>query len=137
MIEQLYRKMLWAAVYPLLLGVMAGATWVDRLYVQSLRAAVPPGAFAAAGQRVSDGLLLLSVLVVASGVLSASLHSGMARGLVAASLGIFSLEFLLPVVATWMPGGAIYLATLGPALRMGILVVALGLAVYATRRALA
>jgi hypothetical protein len=91
----------------------------------------------AASRRVSDGLLLLSVLVVAAGLLSASLLAGVARGLVVASLGVFCLEFLLPVVAAWIPGGAIYFAMLGPALRVGILLVALGLAVYATRRALA
>ena len=136
-IEQLYRKMLWAGAYPLLLALMAGATWVDRIYAHSLRSTAPQGAQAMAMQQVSDRLLLLSVVVLTAGVISAWLLNGTARTLVVASLAVFCLEFLMPVVAGLLPGGAIYLAVLGPALRVGIALVALGLSVLATRRVLA
>ena len=95
------------------------------------------GAQAMAMQQVSDRLLLLSVVVLMAGVISAWLLNGTARTLVVASLAVFCLEFLMPVVAGLLPGGAIYLAVLGPALRVGIALVALGLSVLATRRVLA
>jgi hypothetical protein len=136
-IEQFYRKMLWAGTYPLLLALMLGATWVDRIYAHSLNAALPASALATPMQRVSDLLLLGSAAVFLAGLLSGWLLSGVARALVMASLAVFCLEFLLPVVANLLPGGALYFATLGPALRVGTLLAALGLALLATRRALA
>jgi hypothetical protein len=136
-IEQLYRKILWAGAYPLLLALMAGATWVDRIYAHSLRAAAQQGAPVAATQLVSDRLLLLSAVVLLAGMFSAWLLNGTARTLVIASLAVFCLEFLMPVAAALLPGGAIYFAMLGPALRVGIVLVALGLSVLATRRVLA
>src|SRR5512139_2052334 len=129
--------MLWASAYPLLLALMAGAAWVDRIYHHTLRVAVPDSALALATGRVADRLLMMSAVVLASGLLSAWLLAGVARGLVIASLAVFCLEFLLPVVAATLPGGAVYLGMLGPALRVGILLVALGLALLATRKALA
>ena len=98
---------------------------------------MPESVLAAPMQRVSDLLLLGSAAVFLAGLLSAWLLHGVARTLVIASLAVFCLEFLLPVVASLLPGGAIYFATLGPALRVGILLSALGLALLATRRALA
>jgi hypothetical protein len=135
-IEQFYRKMLWAGVYPLLLALMVGATWVDRIYARSVGSALPDSALAVALQRVSDGLLLLSVVVILAGVLSAWLLQGVARALVIASLAVFCLEFLLPVLAAALPGGAIYFAMLGPGLRIGIMLAALGLSLLACRRVL-
>jgi hypothetical protein len=135
-IEQLYRKMLWAGAYPLLLAFMAGATWVDRIYYHSLRMAMPESVLAIATGRVADRMLLLSALVLAAGALCAWLLHGVARSLVIASLAVFCLEFLLPVLATMVPGGAVYLSVLGPPLRLGILMVALLLALFATRKVL-
>jgi hypothetical protein len=136
-IEQFYRKMLWAGTYPLLLAWMVGATWVDRIYAQSLNTALPQVALAAPMQRVSDLLLLGSGAVFLAGLLSAWLLNGVARALVLASLAVFCLEFLLPVMANALPDGALYLAMLGPAVRVGTMLAALGLALLATRRALA
>jgi len=135
--EQFYRKMMWVGAYPLLLALMAGAAWVDRIYAHSLKYSVPDSALALATAQVADRLLLLSAIVLAAGMLAAWLLNGVARGLVFASLAVFCLEFLLPVLAAALPGGAIYFAMLGPALRVGILLMALGLALFATRRALA
>lgn len=137
MIEQFYRKLLWASVYPLLLALMAGATWVDRIYFHALGKSVPDSVLAVAAQRVADRLLLLSAMVVVAGLCSAGLLHGVARRLVIASLAVFCLEFLMPLLAAALPGGAIYFAMLGPALRIGIVLVALGLALLATRRVLA
>jgi hypothetical protein len=136
-IEQLYRKLLWAGTYPLLLALMVGAAWVDRIYAHSLKLAVPDSALAAPMQRVSDLLLLGSAAVFLAGLLAAWLLNGVARALVVASLAVFCLELLMPVMAAALPGGGIYLAMLGPALRIGILLAALGLALLATRRVLA
>jgi hypothetical protein len=115
---------------------MAGATWVDRIYYRSLRIPVPDSVLSLATAPVADRLLLLSALVLAAGALCAWLLQGVARSLVIASLAVFCLEFLLPVLGKMLPGGAIYLAQLGPALRLGILLMALVLALFATRRAL-
>jgi hypothetical protein len=136
-IEQFYRKMLWASAYPLLLALMAGATWVDRIYSHALRHSAPVGGLAVATSRVADRLLLLSLLVVLAGVLCAWLLHGTSRRLVVASLAVFSLEFLVPVLVTVVPGGEIYLAIVGPVLRVGIVLAALGLCLLATRRVLA
>jgi hypothetical protein len=135
-IEQYYRKMLWAGAYPLLLALMAGATWMDRIYSHALRNSAASD-MAAAMSGVSDRLLLLSALVILSGVLCAMLLQGMARRLVVASLAVFCLELLMPVLAGALPGGAIYFAMLGPGLRVGIVLAALGLCLLATRRVLA
>jgi hypothetical protein len=136
-IEQFYRKMLWASAYPLLLALMAGATWVDRIYSHSLRYSAADSQVALATSRVADRLLLLSLLVVVAGVLCAWLLQGTSRRLVVASLAVFSLEFLVPVLVVALPGGQIYLAIVGPVLRVGIVLVALGLSLLATRRVLA
>jgi hypothetical protein len=92
---------------------------------------------ALATSRVADRLLLLSLLVVVAGVLCAWLLQGTSRRLVVASLAVFSLEFLVPVLVVALPGGQIYLAIVGPVLRVGIVLVALGLSLLATRRVLA
>ena len=136
-IEQFYKKMLWASAYPLLLALMAGATWVYRIYSHALRNAAADGLVAVATSRVADRLLLLSLLVVVAGVLCAGLLHGTSRRLVVASLAVFSLEFLVPVLVVALPGGQIYLAIVGPVLRVGIVLVALGLCLLATRRVLA
>lgn len=135
-IEQYYRKMLWAGAYPLLLAAMAGATWVDRIHAHSLRVAAPNGASIVAMQQVSDRLLLLCALVLAAGLLCAWLLSGVARWLVVGSVAVFCLEFLMPVIAATLPGGKIYFAMLGPGLRMGVVLVALALSVLAARKAI-
>lgn len=135
-IEQFYKKMLWASAYPLLLALMAGATWVDRIYSHALRNAAADGLVAVATSRVADRLLL-SLLVVVAGVLCAWLLHGTARRLVVASVAVFSLEFIVPVLVAAMPGGEIYLAIVGPVLRVGIVLAALGLCLLATRRVLA
>lgn len=135
-IEQFYRKMMWASAYPLLLALMAGATWVDRIYSHALRHSAD-GLLAVATSRVADRLLLLSLLVVAAGLVGAWLMHGVARRLVVASLAVFSLEFLVPVMVTALTGGGIYLAIVGPMLRVAIVLVALSLSLLATRRVLA
>lgn len=137
MIEQFYRKMMLAGGYPLLLALMTGAAWVDRIYAHTLRAATSDGAPALAAAQVADRLLLLSALVLLAGVMSVWLLHGVARRLVVASLLVFCLEFLAPLIAAAVPGGAFYFAMLGPALRIAILLAALGLALLATRRAVA
>ena len=60
----------------------------------------------------------------------------MARWLVVASVAVFCLEFLMPVIAATLPGGKIYFAMLGPGLRMGVVLVALALSVLAARKAI-
>jgi hypothetical protein len=124
-------------VYPLLLALMGGAVWVDRVYSRSLDDAVPAGVLATAGVQVADGLLLLSLAVLVSGAVAVRLLSGIARHLCLASIAVFSLEFLVPVLVRSLPGGGYYIDVVGPFLRVAILAMALGLAVMATRRAVA
>ena len=45
--------------------------------------------------------------------------------------------FLVPVLVMALPGGGIYLAIVGPVLRVGIVLAALGLCLLAARRVLA
>lgn len=136
MIEQFYRKMLLASTYPLSLALMGGAVWVDRIYAHAMAHAGISAGMAAPRAQVADRLLLLSLVVIATGVLCAGLLHGVARRLVIASLVVFCLELLLPVLAPALPGGTIYFAMLGPGLRVAILLAALMLALLAMRRAL-
>jgi hypothetical protein len=136
-IEQYYRKMLWASAYPLLLALMAGATWVDRIYSHALRGSAGDSMVAVATSRVADRLLLLCLVVAVAGVLCASLLNGVSRKLVIASVAVFSLELLVPVLVSVLPGGGVYLAIVGPVLRVGIVLAALGLCLLAARRVLA
>jgi hypothetical protein len=54
-----------------------------------------------------------------------------------ASIAVFSLEFVVPMLVRGLPGGSYYIGVVGPFLRIAILALALALAVMATRRALA
>ncbi|HXC57911.1 MAG TPA: hypothetical protein VN645_01270 [Steroidobacteraceae bacterium] len=120
--------MWWTGAYPLLLALMLGAIWVDRIY------GPVPGE---APQQVADLLLLLAALTVLAGLIAVWLWRGRARALCVASLAVFCLEFLLPALVRALPGGAVYLQQLGPFLRFGILGAALLLAALATRKVLA
>jgi hypothetical protein len=125
----------WAGIYPLLLALMFGATWVDRIYAQAFEAS-PGSAAGPAAQNVADLLLLLAALTLLAGVMAAWLWQGRARTLCVASLIVFSLEFVLPALVRALPGGGIYLQQIGPVLRFAILFAALLLAALATRKVL-
>ena len=125
----------WAGAYPLLLALMFGATWVDRIYAQAFEARAEIAAGPAA-RNVADLLLLLAALTLLAGAMAAWLWQGRARTLCVASLIVFSLEFLLPALVRVLPGGGIYLQQIGPALRFAILFGALLLAALATRKVL-
>jgi hypothetical protein len=125
----------WAGAYPLLLALMLGATWVDRIYAQAFEAR-PEFAAGPAAQNVADLLLLLAALTLLAGLMAAWLWQGRARMLCAASLIVFSLEFVLPAAVRALPGGGIYLQQIGPVLRFAILFGALLLAALATRKVL-
>jgi hypothetical protein len=124
----------WAGAYPLLLALMFGATWVDRIYGRALQAA--GSGLSVAPHEVADLLLLLAALTMVAGLAAAWLWQGRARLLCIASLVVFCLEFVLPAVVQALPGGGIYLQQIGPFLRFGILSGALLLAALATRKVL-
>jgi hypothetical protein len=114
-----------AAIYPVLLALMAGGILIDQIHAHAAPVGDSP-----AGHAVADALLLLSLPVIAFGVTAAVLGTGRARLLIAFSLGMFALEFLLPPLVKLLPGGAL-LAPVGPQLRATAVVAALLLAMLA------
>jgi hypothetical protein len=126
----------WTGAYPLLLAMMLGATWVDRIYGHTLQVSGSDYALGAAPRRVADLLLLLAALTVLAGLAAVWLWQGRARMLCIASLGVFCLEFVLPALVQALPGGGIYLQQVGPFLRFAIMAGALLLAALATRKVL-
>lgn len=126
----------WGGAYPLLLALMLGATWVDRIYGRALQATGNEYAAGAAPLRVADLLLLLAVLTMLAGLAATWLWRGRARTLCIASLVVFCLEFVLPAMVHALPGGGVYLEQIGPVLRFGMMSGALLLAVLATRKVL-
>jgi hypothetical protein len=119
-----------AGIYPLLLAFTAGGVFVDQLYA---RAALTGAAQASRG--VADALLLLSLPVLALGLLAAVLGTGRSRALFVLSLAVFSLMFLLPVLVGLLPGGA-WLTQTGPLLRGAVVLGALLFACLGQREAL-
>lgn len=119
-----------ASVYPLLLAAMAGATFMDFLYASARRSGV---AEAQAG--VADVLLLLTLPVLLAGALAAALGAGRVRWLALASLAVFCLTFLFPVLAGLVPAAGSALQASGPILRNGLMLGALLLAVLGQREA--
>lgn len=118
------------SAYPLLLAAMAGATFMDLLYANARRRGI-----AEVQSGIADTLLLLTLPVLLSGVLAATLGAGRVRLLLLASLAVFSLTFLFPVVAGLLPSAETYLQSSGPYLRNGFLLGALLLAVLGQREA--
>jgi len=119
-----------ASVYPLLLAAMAGATFMDFLYASARRSGV-----AEAESGVADVLLLLTLPVLLAGVLATVLGAGRVRWLMLASLVVFCLTFLFPLLAGLVPAVSPYLQASGPILRNGLMLGALLLAVLGQREA--
>jgi hypothetical protein len=125
----------WAGAYPLLLALVFGATWIDRIYARAFE--TRPGFAAGPGVHdVADLLLLLTALTLLAGVMAAWLWQGRARMLCVLSLVVLSLEFLLPALARALSGGGLPLQQIGPFLRFGIMGGALLLAALATLKVL-
>lgn len=118
------------SVYPLLLAAMAGATFMDFLYASARRSGV-----AEAESGVADVLLLLTLPVLLAGVLATVLGAGRVRWLMLASLAVFCLTFLFPLLAGLVPAASPYLQASGPILRNGLMLGALLLAVLGQREA--
>ena len=128
------RLMWWTGAYPLLLALMLGAIWVDRIYGRALLAGGNEYVLGPAPMHVADLLLLLAALTLLAGLCAAWLWQGQARALCIASVAVFCLEFVLPALARTLPGGGVYLQQLGPFLRFAIFAAALLLAALATRK---
>src|SRR4051812_18438059 len=99
-VQQSNRNTWWAGAYPLLLAMMLGATWLDRMYSRALEAA---GSAGSAPRNVSDLLLLRAAMTVLAGLIAACLWQGRARILCVASLIVFCLEFVLPALVRAVP----------------------------------
>lgn len=127
----------WAAAYPLLLAVLVGLGWMDSTWYHGLQGRVPEETLDATARNVADLLLWLLALVLLAGGVAAWLLNGVARVLFVASIAVLCMELVLPALAGAVPGGRYYLAGIGPALRMGIHLIALVLAALALRRSLA
>jgi cytochrome bd-type quinol oxidase subunit 2 len=120
------------SIYPLLLAAMIGGTLVDQMYSWAIRQTLAPGTYGAAASKVSDALLMLALLVLIAGFVSVLPSAGRARLLFAESLAVFSLEFVVPVIAATVHGSAAYASSVGPLLRTLLLTSALLLAFVAT-----
>ncbi len=125
-------RLLWMSFYPLLLAAKTGGVLVDQLYARTLRLQAPER-YASITSEVADALLLWVFPVAMAGALALWRSDGRSRLLVSASLAVFSLNFLLPVLASIAPGGMAALEQAGPWLRIAVQAGALTLAVLAIR----
>jgi hypothetical protein len=124
--------MQWA--YPVLLSVMMGAIWVDQMYAARIGLLVSAGGREQFFSGIADNLLLLVFATFVAGVIAAIRASGRTRWLLVGSLAVLSLQVLLPMVLNVLPGGATLLHGMGSAVRLVIVLVALGVAINASRR---
>ncbi len=125
-------RLLWMSFYPLLLAAKTGGVLIDQLYARTLLEQAPDR-YAGITSEVADALLLLILPVVIAGALALWISDGRSRLLISASLAVFSLNFLLPVLASFLPGGMASLEQAGPWLRIAVQAGALTLAVLAIR----
>lgn len=135
--EGLHRAAWLAAIYPMLLAMLLGATWMDRSWYLALQAALPGPALEQTSRAVGDALLWLVAMVLLSGGIAAWLWEGTTRLLCISSVTVLCLEFVAPALVSALPGGRHYLAEIGPFMRSAIHLTALGLAALALRRSLA
>jgi hypothetical protein len=129
------RTLLIAGVYPLLLAVLTGAAWLDGVYARALHATFREAALHGLFSTVSDALLLLVGLALLAGVAASIFSSGRARVLCVVSLGVLTLELVLPALVSAVPGAAAWLDGNGMLLRLAVLLGALACAVFAVREA--
>lgn len=108
---------------------MAGCIFIDQIYGRLATGGD------AAPRAATDLLLVLALAVLALGALAATLGEGRSRALFALSLGVFSLELLLPALLALLPGGA-WLSHTGPLLRGAVVLGALALACLGQREVL-
>jgi hypothetical protein len=124
--------MLLISFYPLLLAAKAGGVVVDQIYARALQLQAPDR-YSGITSEVADALLLLTLPVLLAGAVSLWISGGRSRALVVASLAVFSLNFVLPVLASFMSGGMASLEQAGPMLRIAVQLGALLPAVLAVR----
>jgi hypothetical protein len=105
---------------------------VDQIYARALQLQAPDR-YSGITSEVADALLLLTLPVLLAGAVSLWISGGRSRALVVASLAVFSLNFVLPVLASFMPGGMASLEQAGPMLRIAVQLGALLPAVLAVR----
>jgi hypothetical protein len=125
-------RLLLISFYPLLLAAKTGGVLVDQIYARKLQVQEPER-YTGITSEVADALLLLTLPVLIAGALSLWVSDGRSRVLIIVSLLVFSLNFGLPVLASFTPGGMDSLEQAGPLLRIAVQLGALVPAVLAIR----
>ena len=124
--------MQWA--YPVLLSVSLGAVWVDQMYAARVGRLVSAAGRDDFFSGIADNLLFLVAVTFFAGVVAALRATGRTRWLLLGSLAVLGLQVLLPAIVSALPGGAAALHGMGPAVRLLIILVALGTAIGASRK---